>query len=306
MIRLGLCCVFREEPIKFRRTTAKFQAQFDRPRQLENLSAICRQNASALFSALSFCQEQGIGDFRINSQILPLKTHPDVGYDIEELPDYEKIIHHFQQCGEFCAQHNIRTTFHPDQFILLSSPNPVVTDRSIRDLVYQAEVAQWMGSDVINIHGGGAYGDKQSALKRLAGQIASLPDIVRSRLTLENDDRTYTPEDLLPFCRDLGIPLVYDAHHHRCLKDGLSVEKATMAAIETWSREPLFHISSPLNGWENSNSAPHHDYINPSDFPECWKELGRQTDITIEIEAKAKELAILKLKKDLKAQVGFL
>ncbi len=295
MIRFGLCCVFKAAPIKFRRTTAAHQSKFDRPRQLENLAALCRENARSLRQALLFCRDHGIGDFRINSQILPLKTHPELGYGLSDLPEGDAIVREFTKCGDFCRQHHIRTTFHPDQFILLSSLRPDVTEKSLADLVYQAEAAKWVGADVINIHGGGAYGDKPAALKRLATEIEKLPDAVRARLTLENDDRTYTPADLLPVCRDLEIPLVYDVHHHRCLPDGISVEKTTTAALETWPREPLFHVSSPLNGWTGKNPAPHHDYINAADFPDCWKHL----DITVEIEAKAKELAIFKLQKDL-------
>jgi len=37
--------------------------------------------------ALEFCAAHGIGSFRIQSQILPLKTHPQAGYRIEELPE---------------------------------------------------------------------------------------------------------------------------------------------------------------------------------------------------------------------------
>jgi UV DNA damage endonuclease len=118
---------------------------------------------------------------------------------------------------------------------------------------------------------------------------------VRSRLTLENDDRVYTPEDLLPVCRDLAIPLVYDVHHHRCLPDGRSVEATTELAIGTWIREPLFHLSSPKEGWDSGKPGSHHDYIDAEDFPGCWTNL----DITVEVEAKAKELAVLKLKQDL-------
>ena len=114
-------------------------------------------------------------------------------------------------------------------------------------------------------------------------------------MTLENDDRVYTPEDLLPVCRDMGIPLVYDVHHHRCLPDGSSVEATTELAISTWNREPLFHLSSPKYGWDSGKPGNHHDYIDADDFPSCWTNL----DITVEVEAKAKELAVLKLMQDL-------
>ena len=179
-----------------------------RNKQLAYLSALCQHNAKSLLQSLQFCRQHGIGDFRVNSQILPLKTHPDVGYDIEELSESQLIVDAFRKCGQFCLQNGIRTTFHPDQFVLLSSPNPEVTRRSLDELQYQAQVAQWIGADVINIHGGGAYGDKTQTLRRLVLQVEKLPEPVRSRLTLENDDRVYTPQDLLPVCRDTQLPLV--------------------------------------------------------------------------------------------------
>ena len=291
MIRWGLCCIFREAPIKFRRTTARYSATLSSAKRALHLSNICLHNANSLLEALKFCKRNGINSFRINSQILPLKTHPQLGYAIDALPQAAEILNAFKECKTYCDQHNLRTSFHPDQFILLSSPNPEVTRRSISDLRYQAEVAGWVGADVINIHAGGAYGNKDDALKRLVRRIRGLPLNVRRRLTLENDDRLYTPRDLLPVCQKLGIPFVYDLHHHRCLPDGRNVAETTQQALKTWNREPLFHISSPLNNWQDGNPRNHHDYINPEDFPDDWLDL----DITIEVEAKAKELAVLKL-----------
>jgi UV DNA damage endonuclease len=291
MIRWGLCCIFREVPIKFRRTTAKYTTKLSADERLTHLSNICLHNAESLLEALQFCRLNGIGAFRINSQILPLKTHPQLGYAIEDLPQSTEIVNAFRKCKAYCRRHDLRTSFHPDQFILLSSPNHEVTHRSIADLHYQAEVAEWVGADVINIHAGGAYGKKDEALKRLVRQIKGLPKNVCNRLTLENDDRLYTPRDLLPVCEKLGIPLVYDLHHHRCLPDGRNVADTTREVLRTWKREPLFHISSPLKSWQDENPRNHHDYINLDDFPDCWLKL----DITVEVEAKAKELAVLKL-----------
>jgi UV DNA damage endonuclease len=258
---------------------------------LRKVSDLCLGNARSLRSAFEFCVQNQIGDFRINSEILPVKTHPQVGYDIGDLPDCDEIVSVFRACGAFALEHDLRVTFHPDQFVLLSSDNPDVISRSVADLVYQAEVAQWVGADVINIHGGGAYGNKEKALDRVRREVDRLPEAVRTRLTFENDDRTYTPSDLLPLCRDTGVPLVYDVHHHRCLPDGCSVEEMTEAAVATWNREPLFHLSSPKDGWDSADPKKHHDFIDPDDFPECWLPL----DATVEVEAKAKEVAIAKL-----------
>jgi UV DNA damage endonuclease len=158
-------------------------------------------------------------------------------------------------------------------------------------------LSEQIGADVINIHAGGVYGDKQSALSRLSKEVSALPEPIRSRLTLENDDRSYTVADLLPICEQLKIPLVYDVHHHRCNPDGLTVAAATEACLQSWQqlgREPYFHISSPKNGWDGK-PGPHADFIDIADFPAEWHGL----DATIDVEAKAKELALLKLRKEL-------
>ncbi len=295
MLRFGLCCVFKEHPVKFRQTTAKYLAQFPDEQRKKRLGGLCAQNAQSLLKALEFCRDNNIGSFRINSQILPLKTHPEMGYDISELPDSDQIINDFKTCGNFSKKYDIRTTFHPDQFIILSSPNPDVVNRSILDLEYQAQVAEWLNADVINIHAGGVYGDKPSALLQLMKTVDTLKDSIRRRLTLENDDRSYSPIDLLPVCSKLNIPMVYDVHHHRCLPDTLSIEEVTQKSMKTWNREPLFHLSSPKDGWNSTNPRKHHDYIDINDFPKEWLSL----DITVEVEAKGKELAIEKLIKDL-------
>jgi UV DNA damage endonuclease len=153
----------------------------------------------------------------------------------------------------------------------------------------------------VNIHGGGAYGDKHNALAEFARSLQRLSSRVRTRLTVENDDKTYTPADLLPLCKAEGVPLVYDVHHHRCNPDGMSVEQATKKALTTWDREPLFHISSPIKGWDGPNSERHHDFIDVKDFPEFW----RRKRITVEVEAKAKELAIKKLLRELETDGGW-
>lgn len=294
-IRLGLCCIFLEQPIKFRNTTIKAIRGMERNAARAKLSALCMSNAEALQASLQFCADNGIGCFRISSQILPVKTHVECGYDPLDLPDGDEIVQRFKACGEFARDHDIRTCFHPDQFVVLNSPRPDVVDRSIEEIEYQSEVAEWVGANVVNIHGGGAYGDKAGALARFARNLNRLSERARSRLTVENDDVTYTPSDLLPTCRTEGIPLVYDVHHHRCNPDDLSVEEATTEALATWHQEPLFHISSPLEGWKGPKPRRHHDFISMRDFPQCWNGLT----MTVEVEAKAKEVAVLKLMKQL-------
>ena len=290
-MRLGLCCKFLEEPIRFRASTATALLRMERSAALEKVSHLCMENAEALLRALMFCHNNGIGAFRINSQILPVKTHPQAGYKVSELPDNRAIKKRFRACGAFARKNDIRTLFHPDQFVVLSSADRALVSRSVNDLKYQAEVAEWVGADVINIHGGGAYGDKAAALARVEANVARLPRKVRERLTFENDDRVYTPSDLLPLCGRTGVPMVYDVHHHRCLPDGLSEAEATTRALATWDREPVFHISSPREGWHGPRPSRHHDFIDPRDLPREWVGL----DVTVEVEAKSKEVAVRRL-----------
>jgi UV DNA damage endonuclease len=132
-------------------------------------------------------------------------------------------------------------------------------------------------------------------LTDFARNVCRLSSRARSRLTVENDDRIYTPADLLPLCRAEGIALVYDVHHQRCNPDGLTEEEATRQARATWNREPLFHLSSPIHGWQGPKPERHHDFIDLKDFPKC--RLG--LDVTVEVEAKAKEVAVLQLQKEL-------
>jgi UV DNA damage endonuclease len=294
-MRFGLCCLFVAEPVSFRATTAKALLALGRREALAKASAVCLHNAENLLLAVRTAHRLGIGAFRIMSPLFPRMTHPEAGYRLDDLPQAEAIARNMAEAGAFARDHGIRLSFHPDQFVVLSSPHAHVVESSGRELAYQPCPADMAGADVINIHAGGAYGDKGTALKRLAAVVRNLPENVASRLTLENDDVTYTVRDLLPACADLNLPLVYDVHHHRCLPDGLTEAEATDLAAATWGgREQYCHVSSPRHGWQGK-PRPHADYIDPADVPACWQDRA----MTVDVEAKAKELAVVRLMRDL-------
>lgn len=294
-MRFGLCCIFVAEPVTFRTTTAKALSALSRVQALARVSDLCLHNAANLLQAVQTCHRLGIGAFRITSPLFPRMTHPQVGYRLDDLPGVEAITTRLETTRTFALEHGLRLSFHPDQFVVLSSPHAHVVDSSVRELMYQAFLADMVGAEVINVHAGGAYGHKASALQRLINVVRDLPENVASRLTLENDDVTYTVRDLLPVCADLGLPLVYDVHHHRCNPDGMDEAEATDLAGATWKgREQYCHLSSPQGGWLG-NPRPHADYIDPADVPACW--VGRP--MTVDVEAKAKELAVIRLMGDL-------
>ena len=297
-MRFGLCCLFVAEEISFRTTTAKVLSGMERGQALAKVSDICLHNAENLFLAVQAVHRLGIGAFRITSPLFPRMTHPEVGYALNDLPQAEAIASRMDAAGTFALAQGIRLSFHPDQFVVLSSPHDQVLESSVRELNYHALLADMVGADVINVHAGGVYGDKKAALGRFAEAFKRLPENVATRLSVENDDVNYTVTDLLPLCAHLGLPLVYDVHHHRCNPDGLDECEATDLAAATWrGREPWCHISSPREGW-NANPKPHADYIDPADVPQCWH--GRA--MTVDVEAKAKELAVVGLMRDLGAE----
>lgn len=241
-IRLSLCCLFHQTPIKFRTTTAKYLKKLQNDGEdvrLKYISDILSDNIKSLQKAIQFCAVNGIGSFRISSQLFPCYTHKEIGYKLNQMPNETNLIESLNECRRLAKLYDIRLSMHPDQFVVLNSPNESIVANSVTDLEYHALMyeysyvslfaktsylrtvslsffsCEFVGGDVINIHGGGVYGDKVSALKRLDENIKKLSPSVLSRLTLENDDKSYSPEDLLPICVANNIPFVYDVHHHR-------------------------------------------------------------------------------------------
>ncbi|MEP6571805.1 MAG: UV DNA damage repair endonuclease UvsE [Gemmatimonadota bacterium] len=298
-VRLGLCCQFLDSPIKFRTATHTYVSTLTPARRRAYLQDILLSNARTLALAVRRCHELGIGAFRINSQIAPLATHPKTGYTLDAIDRNAEIIPAFRSAGALARELDIRLSFHPDQFVVLNSARETVVQSSVTEMNLQATMAELVGADTLTLHGGGMTGGKPAALERLALGVERLGAGARLRLALENDDRQFAPADLLPLCNELKVPLVYDVHHHRCLPDGLSVADASTLARATWgTREPWMHISSPRDGWAAANPRPHADYIDPADFPVEWRGMR----ITVDVEAKAKERAVLAMREVVKGE----
>mgnify|MGYP002778179686 CR=1 FL=1 len=308
MIRWGLCCQFVDHDVKFRTATHRYVAGLPAAERREYLAQIAWDNAEALTRAVETCHRLGIGAFRINSQILPLATHPVSGYTLGDLDDQAGLFEAaFAHVRPLARALGVRLSFHPDQFVVLNSERDSVREASVRELDFQAVVAELVGADQLTLHVGGATGGPEAAIERLRRGIDCLSDRARARLAFENDDRLFGPADLLPVCRDAGVALVYDSHHHRCRPDGLTVEEATLAAARTWAGrdpalgvaadEPYFHVSSPRDGWDARNPRPHADRVDPADVPPLWRLMA----CTVDVEAKDKERAVLALRDALAA-----
>tara|TARA_B100000519_G_scaffold193133_1_gene195349 strand:+ start:643 stop:1563 length:921 start_codon:yes stop_codon:yes gene_type:complete len=260
-------------------------------------SELTLENCKDLLTILKWNNDNGFKFFRMSSDMIPWASE----YNICDLPDYEKIKSVLKECGDFATNNNMRLTTHPGPFNVLTSPHPHVVDNCIKDLSIHGEVMDMMGLsrtpyNKINIHIGGAYGDKVSAMKRFCENFHRLPNSVKSRLTVENDDKAsmYSVVDLYEgVYKVIGIPIVFDYHHHAFCTGGLSEEDALEVAISTWvDVVPVVHYSeSRQREQEDPKIRPqaHSDYV--IDYIDTY---GNEVDIMVE--AKAKELAVIKYK----------
>ncbi|MEO7358901.1 MAG: UV DNA damage repair endonuclease UvsE [Gemmatimonadaceae bacterium] len=300
--RLGLCCAFIEQPqFKFRTTTVAYLSRLadaDAAVAFAYYEKIIVENLSTLAQVICWCFTNGIHAFRVNSDLWPRATHPLVTPWIEQLFARADIQSLCQQIRESAIAHDVRLSEHPDQFLVGNSLRLDVVDNTIAELEWRGRLGDAIGVEVICLHVGGGLPDRESALWRWEPTLARLSPSVLQKLALENDDRVFSPEQMLPACLAWNIPMVYDAHHHRVLSDSLSIEDATEFAIASWgNREPYFHLSSPRAGWDNGDSRPHHDMIEPSDWPDAWTALWEAgVRFTVDIEAKAKERAVLQVR----------
>jgi UV DNA damage endonuclease len=217
------------------------------------------------------------------------------GYTLDDLEPAHAIRRAWVAAGELARARGVRLSFHPDQFVVLNSEREEVVASSIRELEHQAVIAELIGADVLCLHVGGVTGGVEAAVARFERGLERVSGRVRERLAIENDDRLFSPREIHRLHERTGLPFIYDAHHHRCHPDGLTVTEATALMVESWNgREPYAHLSSPRDGWGASNPRPHAAYVDPADVPDAWLALPR---ITVDVEAKDKERAVVEVKR---------
>ena len=261
---------------------------------LEYAGELGLKNAKDLLHILKWNKENGISFFRLSSDFFPWASN----YKFEELPQFNSIKAELEKSGKFAIDNGIRITSHPGPFNVLVSPREHVVENTITDLEIHGRVFDLMGLsqtpyNKLNIHCNGVYGDKISAMDRFCKNFKRLSPSVQSRLTVENDDKAsmYSVKDLMYIHERIGIPIVFDYHHHKFNTGGLSEEEALKLAMSTWPDgiKPAVHYSeSKALHEENDKIKPqaHSDYIN--ELPNLYG-----MDVAVMVEAKAKELAIL-------------
>ncbi|KAF8973043.1 UV-endonuclease UvdE-domain-containing protein [Flammula alnicola] len=248
-----------------------------------------RRNVEDLLTVIQWNEDNNIRFFRLSSEMFPYASHGAYGYSLEYCASL------LAKAGALANKYGHRLTTHPGQFTQLGSPKPTVVEAAIRELAYHCQMLDLMGmgpDSVMIIHGGGVYNDKPATLGRLKGSIRRLPNNVRQRLVLENDEICYNAEDLLPICEELDVPFVFDYHHDMLFPSSISPVTIIERANVIWARrgiKPKQHLSEPRPGavtlMERRAHADRCEDL-PQDLPD---------DMDLMIEAKDKEQAVLYL-----------
>ncbi len=247
---------------------------------------------------LDYLAETDIRMYRMASDLAPYVTKadlPDQHQQIEEAAD------DLRRVGERASTLGIRLSIHPSQYIVLNTPDERVLDTAVRTFASQADILDGMGlgpEHKIITHVGGLYNDRPLALQRFAERYERLPDNVRARLIVENDDRLFPVEDVLWLHEQTGIPVVYDWLHHIALNSGdIDPVEAARRCLQTWpaDQRPKIHFSTVAGSLPKGKAAPHADYIDPEDIIPLLQALSDH-DFDVMLEAKHKDLALLQLR----------
>lgn len=275
--------------------------------RLRRLQRTAHKNLLNTLRILKLNKAMEIKVYRLTSKLIPLATHPD----LRDWRYVDVFADSLREIGDFILQNDFRVSLHPDHYTLINSPIPKVLEDSIRDLDYHVNLYEAMGLGNVRyklvLHVGGVYGRKQDSMCRFCDQFVRLPNRIRNRIIIENDDRSYNTYDVLELSQKLHIPMVLDVHHHYCLCGGISDLGGLLPEIfDTWKGEyfpPKVHFSSPRS---IKDFRSHADFIDFGGFIGFMKiAANNHTDFDIMLEAKHKDAALLKLSDELAAAPGF-
>jgi len=293
--RMGYCCLclsLEKEGVTTNRGMIK---RTFIEKGISYVSELAVKNTEDLIRIIRFNGETGIDMYRMSSDMFPWMSE----YEISDLPDFEKIRENLITAGDLAKSFDQRLSFHPSPYCVIASENPNVVLKSIKELRQHSEIMDLMGLDrshkyPINIHINTTKPSKEESANRFIYSYNLLPDSVKSRLVVENDDKKsqFTPTDLHSFLYlKIGIPVTYDYLHHKCNPDNLTELEALDLCISTWPEgiTPLTHFSDSRKIFEDQGAkeVAHSDWI--------WSKIETYDRIfDIELEVKMKDLALLK------------
>jgi len=264
-----------------------------------------------LHAILDYLVETRIRMYRLSSDFVPYATHPDLPQFHDQLDRHAADL---RRIGRYAREADVRLSLHPSQYVVLNAEDDEIARKSMWDLDVQARLLDAMEQGpeaVVVLHIGGAYRDRDLALDRFIANFDRLSEPARRRLVIENDENLFHLTDCLRVHERTGTPIVFDHQHHRLNPGGLHEIDAARLALATWPAgvTPKIHFSSPrLDGREIRRGGSvrleppllrqHADYVDPWTFAGFLAAL-HDVHFDVMIEAKAKDLAVRKLRGDL-------
>ena len=290
LARLGFVASVLSEDLTTSRTCRLRNASAERLRELT------AQNLSALEQVLTFLDRRRIRLYRITSNLVPFASHP-----VNSTRWWEESADPLRRLGDRIRTLGIRVSTHPGQYTVLNSPAEAVVRAATAELVYHARLLDVLGTDTscrIVLHIGGLYGgSEQDAIDRFCRSANGLPEEVRRRLVIENDDRLFDADEVLVASRATGMPVVFDWLHHLANPCARPIERVLPEIFATWKERdgrPKVHLSSQAKG---APAGAHADYVDPADMLAFMAVAPGPFDCMLE--AKQKDRAVLRLRRQL-------
>lgn len=305
----NLCCI----SLTLKKSGSNHRAmrfnQFEKHSRSDALNILaerCLENLQTTLDTMKFAYQNKWG-YRCSSTLFPLFNLDKANISLKDLPNATLIDDKFKQIREFVTIHSpqqFRISFHPDHFNVLCSKNPEVVRRTINELSHHGWLMDQMAGEQsrsywypLNIHMSRSAGDPEEIADEFLMNYEKLPDNVKTRLVLENEDKgVWTPDMLFELIHmRSGIPITYDNLHHKCNPGIWTVKEAFRLCCSTWKSHdvnPLFHYSE---GGVNNNPRAHTDFATSSPalfrktFDSCYTE---KMHIDWDIEIKQKDYAI--------------
>ncbi|MEI4832406.1 UV DNA damage repair endonuclease UvsE [Bacillus sp. FJAT-53711] len=281
-------------------TYAQFRRIQDREAAIRKLERISNSNLENCLRLLKHNYGHDVSFFRLSSKLIPLANH-------EALLEWDYIKplrENLKRLGEYAKRQEMRIDFHPDHFVVLNSLHPPILKQSIKTLQMHGKLLKGMGIDRTHrcvLHVGGAYEDKEKALEQFIENWSLVPVGIQKMIMLENDDTTFSLKEVLYLGEKLGIPVVFDLHHHMVNHDFEEWVTDWERVVRTWEQSPLpikMHISSPRGG---NDLRAHADFINPDQFFSFLQHIKDSvSEVHCMIEAKQKDEALFQLMRDMK------
>lgn len=264
----------------------------------ERMRLCIDNNLGCLFKILEYNLNHDLMFFRITSDLIPFASHP-----VCTFPWQSVYASAFAELGQFIRGKGMRVAMHPDQFVLINALNEDIFQKSVSEILYHTQILDLLGLDEtakIQIHIGGVYHDKVTSIKRFVDRYHTLPEEIKRRLVIENDERLYDIHDCLSIHDATKIPLVFDVFHFRCNNRGELIDSVFSKVNKTWRQKDGVAIVDYSSQDPAKRTGAHAATVSLEDFESILSAL-KGFDFDIMCEIKDKEKSALRVASALKS-----